>query len=108
MKVLWIFIRDPGAKDFFDLLAGRPLGPPCAEIDQLAEKFDGQILKLQGGGIRLGMLGLPILPHGNHELFPQGTTFLLRFFFESIQGEIEAFSADRLFSSKSTHRIQTG
>jgi hypothetical protein len=33
---------------------------------------------------------------------------LLRFFFESIQCKVEGFSAQRLFSSKSTHRVKAG
>ena len=57
LEVLRIFLRHPGAEDFFDLLAGRPFGSPCAEIDQLPEKFDGQILKLQGGGVWLRNAG---------------------------------------------------
>jgi hypothetical protein len=44
----------------------------------------------------------------NHELIPQGTARLLRFFFESVQGKVEGFSAQRLFSSKSTHRLKAG
>jgi hypothetical protein len=33
---------------------------------------------------------------------------LLRFFFESIECEIETFSADRLFSGESTHHVKAG
>ncbi len=73
LKLFGVFVTLPRVESLCDLLAGRPFGAACAEIDQLPEKFDGQILKLQSGGIRAGMLSLPILPNGNQKLLPQGT-----------------------------------